>query len=72
MKAHFGRNNRLSWVFKICKNLGIDDPVHWMNNVDPSIVDSWIAFSQYENELEAGAYSKEDSPEAALDKLRNL
>jgi hypothetical protein len=70
MKAHFKRNNRLSWAFKICKDLGIDDPVFWLNNVDPSLVDSWIAYSQYEGELESGV--KEDTPENALEKLRNL
>jgi len=70
MLAHFKRNNRLAWAFKICKSLGIDDPAYWMDNIDPSILDSWIAFSQFETELEAGV--KEDSPENALDKLRNL
>lgn len=70
MLAHFKINHRLAWAFKICKNLGIDDPAYWMDNTDPSILDSWIAFSQFENYLEAGA--KEDSPEKALDQLRNL
>ena len=31
-------------MFTICKALGIDDPCHWMQSVDPKIVDQWIAF----------------------------
>ena len=70
MKDHFSRNGRLSWAFKTCRSLGIDDPAHWMEHVDPSVLDSWIAFSQYENELEAGAQS--DSPQSAHEQLRKL
>lgn len=70
MKAHFKRNNRLAWAFKICKSLGIDDPAYWLDNVDPAILDSWIAFSQFENELEAGV--KDDDPTSALEQLRKL
>ena len=44
MKREFRRNNRLQWVFLICKNLGIDDPVTWFNAVPPQVVDQWIAF----------------------------
>ena len=28
----------------LCKDLGIDDPVFWMNSVEPEIVDLWVAF----------------------------
>ena len=28
---------------EICHALKIDDPVYWMNNVPPQIVDLWIA-----------------------------
>lgn len=70
MKAHLQSNHRLAWAFKICKDLGIDDPVYWMDNTDASILDSWIAYSQFENELESGA--GENSPEQALEYLKGL
>ncbi len=70
MKAHLKSNHRLAWAFKICKDLGIDDPVYWMDNTDASILDSWIAYSQFENELESGA--GEETPEKALEILKGL
>jgi hypothetical protein len=70
MMAQFKSNHRLSWAFKVCKDLGIDDPVYWMNNTDASVLDAWIAYSQYENELESGA--GEESPEKALEILKGL
>ena len=24
--------------------LGIDDPIHWMNNTEPKVLDLWIAW----------------------------
>jgi hypothetical protein len=64
-------NHRLRWVFRICKELGIDDPVHWMNSVSPSVVDQWIAFELLERE--SGLPKPEAaSPEAALDKIQSM
>ena len=31
-------------MFKICLQLGVDDPVAWMNGVDSAVVDGWIAY----------------------------
>lgn len=70
MKAHFKRNHRLSWAFRICQELSIDDPVAWMDAVDPAVLDRWIAYTIYKQELESGG--SDTSPEAALDKLRNM
>jgi hypothetical protein len=67
MRERLKRDHRLSWAFMICKNLGIDDPVLWMDTVDPVILDRWIAFEQ--NEQDQGV---DNSPEAALEKLSKL
>lgn len=32
-------------VFDTCKDLGIDDPIAWMEYVDSRIIDLWIAHS---------------------------
>ena len=34
----------------ICKQLGIDDPVAWMNATDPKVLDLWIAEMIFEAE----------------------
>lgn len=28
--------------------LGIDDPIHWFNHVDPDVIDHWIAYYSLE------------------------
>lgn len=70
MKVHFKTNHRLSWAFKICEQLGIDDPCAWMDAVDPVVVDRWIAYKLFESESKAG--SSETSPEDALKALKAL
>jgi len=72
MKEAFAVNHRLRWVFQICKALGIDDPVHWMNTVSPSVVDQWIAFEL--NELDEMRPRKMDamSPEGALAHIQSF
>lgn len=71
MKTQFEVNHRLRWVFKICKDLGIDDPVHWMNSVSPSIVDQWIAYELNERDHGAGPTGG-SSPEETLAKIQSL
>ena len=34
----------MRWAFIVCQKLKIDDPVHWMNAVSPTLLDQWIAF----------------------------
>lgn len=68
MQSHFEKNGRLAWAFKICRALGIDDPCHWMDTVDPLLLDRWIAYEKYEQ----GADTKDDSPMAALKQLESL
>ena len=50
MTREFRRNHRLRWVFRICHKLGIDDPIYWMEMVDPKVVDLWIAYLIVEDE----------------------
>jgi len=70
MKAHFKRNHRLAWAFEICSGLSIDDPVAWMDAVDPVVLDRWIAYKIFKREVDGG--SSDDSPESALEKLRKM
>jgi len=58
IKAHFARNHRFRWAFRICEELGIDDPAHWMNCVDPTVLDSWIAYFTLKYEEEKAAFEK--------------
>lgn len=55
---HLERNHRLSWVFSICQDLGIDDPINWMNNTSSVVVDWWIAYKIYRSDQERAAYEK--------------
>lgn len=55
---HFGVNQRLGWVFSICHDLGIDNPIKWMNETPPVVVDWWIAYRCFKSEAEAAAYEK--------------
>ena len=58
LKEELRSNSRLSIVFSICKELKIDDPIHWMNSVKPIVIDWWIAHFSYEADLEKEAYKK--------------
>jgi hypothetical protein len=71
MKEHFKVNHRLTWVFRVCKALGIDDPVHWMNTVSPAVVDQWIAFELSERD-KGEPTSSGMSPEDALVALKGF
>ena len=71
MKEHFEVNHRLRWVFRICEKLGIDDPVHWMNSVSPSVVDQWIAFELVERETGVKKPTSA-SPEQALEQIQSM
>lgn len=51
-------NHRLYWVFSICHELKIDDPIAWMNNVPPVLVDWWISFFVRKQQIENEAYQK--------------
>lgn len=70
MLAHLRRNSRLAWAFRVCKDLGIDDPAYWLNNTDPAVLDGWIAYYRFDSEIESGSGS--GSPDEAIEKLRNL
>ncbi len=53
-------------MFDVCRRIGIDDPVTWMNATPPAVVDQWMAYEIVRNEA---GQSDMDSPEAALEKL---
>ena len=64
-------------VFSICKELGIDDPVFWMNNTRPIVIDWWIAYHSHVAEEEKKLYedsgsNKEMDPADAGAYLSNL
>lgn len=53
----FDKNHRLAWAFSICQDLGIDDPISWMNAC-PTLLDWWIGYRVHKSELERQAYDK--------------
>ena len=64
-------------VFSICQELGIDDPIHWMNNTSRIVIDWWIGFMSLKNERELDAYSDKSSgskmsPEDASEYLSSV
>ena len=58
IKSHLSRNHRLRWAFRVCEELGIDDPAHWMNSVSPTVLDGWIAYFTLKYEEEKAAFEK--------------
>lgn len=56
-------NPRLDSVFTICKDLGIDDPIAWMNGTSRLVVDWWVAYYAVSSEREAAAYKNNDNEE---------
>ncbi len=77
LKNELERNARLFNVFSICLELGVDDPIHWMNNTSSVIVDWWVAYKQLKFEIESKAYdsssnNKEVSVEEAGTYLSSL
>ncbi len=53
----FDKNHRLAWAFSICQDLGIDDPISWMNAC-PTLLDWWIGFRVHKSEIERQAHEK--------------
>ncbi len=47
-KKRIRQSYRIRFAFRVCLALGIDDPIHWMNNVDRSVLDWWIAYYRVE------------------------
>ncbi len=45
-------------MFSICLELGIDDPIAWMNNTPNVLVDWWISFKIHKSDKEREAYEK--------------
>ena len=58
-------NPRFRMVVLVCKALNIDDPIYWMNNTDPKVLDLWIADRILTAEEETGK-GKKRSPESVL------
>ncbi len=77
LKVEIERNARLFHVFSICEELGIDDPIHWMNSVSPVVIDFWIAYRSVKFDMEAKAYDdtsgkKEMTPEDAGNYIHSI
>lgn len=73
LEAEFEKNHRLKWVFRICSELGIDDPVTWMNQVESSVIDGWIAYHlSVQKAEEASASGEKLDLESARDKLLGM
>jgi hypothetical protein len=79
LKLEIESNPRLDSVFSICEKLKIDDPIHWMNNTRPIVIDWWIAYLTLNAEREQAAYEKsggkngkELDPSSALEKLNKM
>lgn len=54
--AEIDRNPRLESVFMVCKDLGIDDPIHWFQHTSPTVVDWWVAYYSLVSKRERDAY----------------
>ena len=61
LKGELERNARLFNVFSICHELGIDDPIHWMNNTSPLVVDWWVSYLCVKSDRERAAYDDSSS-----------
>lgn len=64
-------------MFSICHELGIDDPITWMNNTKPLVVDWWVSYLCVKNDREKEAYESSSKgkmmdPEEAGEYLSNL
>ena len=60
-------NHRLRFAFRICKELGIDDPITWMDNVPSRVIDAWLAYeSLVADEAKEAEKPKGMNPTAAL------
>lgn len=69
------RNPLLEQVFSICLKLGIDDPIHWMNNVSPVLITWWTAYLYLVEKRKVESMEDKNekmTPEEAGDYLFNL
>jgi len=70
-------NVRLQHAFSICKELGVDDPIHWINNTRPIVLDWWIAYNSLLADQEAEmrkstSGNTEMTPEEAGEYLKRI
>ena len=77
MKLEIESNPRLDGVFAICEMLGVDDPIYWMNNTKPIVIDWWIAYLTLKAEREERAHEGTDTgkqvdPEDAFEYFNNM
>ena len=52
----------------LCRDLHIDDPVAWINAVDPNLVDLWLAFYSIDD---PAAKDMQDPAEAMIKLFRD-
>lgn len=51
------RNPDLAFAFRLCKQLGIDDPIAWFNSVPEAVLDAWVAYELFDTEDKSGSGS---------------
>ena len=56
-------------MFKLCRDLSIDDPVAWFDSVDAAVVDRWLAFYWVESEEATAGDKKEMTPDEMRSRL---
>lgn len=60
------RNHDLYFVFELCIELGIDDPIAWYNAVPEKTIDWWYAFSLVRADKNNSGSAKMSDPINAL------
>ena len=54
-------------MFLICKDLGIDDPIHWFQNTSSAVVDWWVAYYTLSARREREAYEAAEGKSEEMD-----
>jgi len=61
---------RFRFACEVCERLGISDPVSWINNTPPKVLDLWIALEAVRAK-EKSNESEMMTPEEALERLNS-
>lgn len=75
LRRRLKRNLKLRFAFRLCLQLGIDDPIAWMDNTPPWLLNAWMAYYTLEP-WEVGSDPDEEkekkmvSPEEAFNRLQ--
>jgi len=72
IKAELAVNHRLSSAYHVCEKLGIDDPVCWLNNTKPEVLDGWVAWFSHMADVREGKVKTQMSPNDAENYLSGM